>query len=126
MTMSGKRKKIEDSQRQQLVLYFRQKLKPQYPDLNLLVIRNNGYFDIITEKSHPDLLWRLRHNEEYYFLYHELKKSDGKLDADQEKWWAEFKPTKTVHGIITKGWESHLDGVHNWLTSLNALPIVQR
>lgn len=109
------RKNVEDSQRWQLVLYYKQVLKPQYPNLGFVVIKNNGYHDIVTEPSHPDCLWRLKYDEHYYWLFHELKKEKGKLDAEQEIWWDNFTMTLYVNGIITKGLQEHFRGVDNWL-----------
>jgi hypothetical protein len=112
------RKKIEDAQRNEIARYHKNKLKPKHPKLILIVIENNGYNSIVTEPSHPDLLWSYHAEGEVYWLYHELKKSDGKLDKGQIDWWDKFKETKYCKGVITQGWEAHLKGLHDWLSTL--------
>ena len=107
--------KTEDSQRRQLSLYHTGTLKKLYPDLILLVIENNGWKSIVTEKSHPDCLWCLPFDGERHWYYHELKILTGKLDAGQKKWWAKFKETPTTKGIITKGLQAHYNAIDTWL-----------
>lgn len=112
------KKRVEDLQRGQLIQYHKQVLKLQYPDLILLVIENNGYKSIVTERSHPDCLWCIPHNNERYWLYHELKKDGGKLDKNQKIWWNKFKETATTQGIVTCGLQAHFDGIDSWIATI--------
>jgi hypothetical protein len=121
------RNQIEGAQQKQLILHYKQVLLPSYPALRVTYTKNEGDKNIIVAKEdqrmgqeagHPDLKWRIKYAGHYYFLYHELKKSDGKLTPSQEKWWDEFAPTEFVKGAITHGWNEHLEAIENWLTSI--------
>ena len=111
-------KQVEKQQSNELIRYYKVELKPAYPELILIVIENRGYKSIVTEESHPDLLWKIYHNGNHHWLYHELKKTKGTLDADQKTWWAKFEETDLVKGIVTKGLYAHFDGINNWLNSV--------
>lgn len=117
-------KAVEKSQQKQLILHYKQVWLPEYPALRVTMVNNDGLKHIIDavedvrmglEKGHPDLIWRLKYNKHYYFLYHELKKLKGALSPAQKDWWADFTPTEYVSGIVTYGWNEHLQAVQNWL-----------
>lgn len=118
---------IESTQQKQLILHYKQNLLPLYPGLRVTYTKNEGNKNIIVamedqrmgqEKGHPDLKWRLKYGGHYHFLYHELKKSDGKLNPAQKEWWAEFTPTEFVKGAITHGLAEHFEAVDRWLTQV--------
>lgn len=126
MASSGKRQ-VEKTQQKQLVLHYKQVWLPLYPDLRVTMINNDGLKHIIDaiedkrmglEAGHPDLLWRIKYAGHYYFLYHELKKSNGTLSDAQKLWWAEFTSTEYVRGAVSCGWDEHLEAVQSWLTSI--------
>ncbi len=120
-------KLVEKTQQKQLILHYKQLWLPLYPALRVTMINNDGQKHIIDavedqrmglEAGHPDLIWRIKLNKHYYFLYHELKKSTGALSKAQKDWWAEFEPTEYVKGAISYGWENHINTVSTWLSQL--------
>lgn len=108
---------LEDSQRHQLVLYYKQELRPIYPNLGMIVVPNRGYKSVVAETSHPDCLWRLFFGGHYHWLFQELKTLTGSLDVGQREWWEAFEETEYVEGIVTKGLAEDYKGVDLWLSS---------
>lgn len=123
-------KRIEALQQKELIKKYKSEWSPKHPTLKVTMINNDGNKNIVSamedqrmglEAGHPDVLWRYYNNtdNQWYFLYHELKKLKGVLNKAQKEWWADFESTEYVHGAITKGLQAHFDAVENWLNFIN-------